>query len=209
VFTPSLTGIGERVHLVSPQVDLTTHVDDVVNQFLFEDLHDIVVVAYSYGGAVMTAAVEHVHYRIRELVYLDAFVPTDGDSVALLSGRNRPSAVALGDEWLIPPPDRHFDDPIEAAWQNARRVPHPVRCFIEPIRISKPIEEYSFGLTYIKATADSRDAPGGDAFWDAADHARVSSRWRHYEIATTHMVASNRPQELTVLLAEIGATVPH
>ena len=67
VFTPSLTGIGERVHLASPQVDLTTHVNDVVNQIVFEDLRDIVLVGYSYGGVVVTAAVEHVHDRVREL----------------------------------------------------------------------------------------------------------------------------------------------
>ena len=80
VFTPSLTGIGERVHLASPQIDLTTHVNDVVNQIVFEDLREIVLVGYSYGGVVVTAAAEHVHDRIAELVYLDAFVPSDGDS---------------------------------------------------------------------------------------------------------------------------------
>lgn len=67
---------------------------------------------------------------------------------------------------------------------------------------------YDFRLVYIKATADGRDVPGGDAFWDAAAHARASSRWRYDEIATNHMVASNRSQELALLLAEIGAVFP-
>src|ERR1700741_3645694 len=93
VFTPSLTGIGERVHLASPQVDLTTHVNDVVNQIVFEDLRDIVLVGYSYGGVVVTAAVEHVHDRIRELVYLDAFVPSDGDSAFDALGVSGPSMI--------------------------------------------------------------------------------------------------------------------
>ena len=207
VFTPSLTGIGERVHLVSPQVDLTTHVHDLVNQILFEDLLDIVLVGYSYGGAVVTAALAHVHERIRQLVYLDAFVPADGDTVSGLSGRDRPPLVGLGDQWLVPPPDRHYDDPDEAAWQHIRRVPHPVRCFTEPVRLATPLEEHGFGLTYVKATADRRDAPGGNAFWDAAEHARASSRWRYHEISTNHMVASNRPHELAALLAEIGGAV--
>lgn len=88
VFTPSLTGIGERVHLVSPQVDLTTHIHDVVHHILFEELRDIVLVGYSYGGAVVTAALEHVADRLRELVYLDAFVPADGQTVTGLSGRD-------------------------------------------------------------------------------------------------------------------------
>ena len=152
VFTPSLTGIGERVHLASPQIDLTTHVNDVVNQIVFEDLRDIVLVGYSYGGVVVTAAVEHVHDRIRELVYLDAFVPLDGDSAFDALGADGPTLIGLGDEWLVPPPARDYDDPDEAAWQRPRRVAHPVRCFTEPVHLAQPLEEYGFGLTYIKAS---------------------------------------------------------
>lgn len=204
VFTPSLTGIGERVHLVSPQVGLSTHVLDVVNLVLFEDLHEIVLVGYSYGGAVVTGALPHLADRTGELVYLDAFVPTDGQTVAGLSGRERPSSIVFSGDWLVAPPDRRYDDPDEAAWQTARRVPHPVRCFTEPVVVPTPVEAYPFGLTYIKATADSRDAPGGDAFWNAAEHARGSRRWRYHEIDTNHMVASNRPRELAKLLSAIG-----
>ena len=86
VFTPSLTGIGERAHLTSPQVNLTTHIADVVNAVWYEDLSDIVLLGYSYGGAVVTGALEHIGDRVRHLVYLDAFVPGDGDTVAGLGG---------------------------------------------------------------------------------------------------------------------------
>src|SRR5216683_3966176 len=86
VFTPSLTGIGERVHLSSPQVNLTTHVTDVVNTILYEDLTDIVLLGYSYGGMVVTGALEHVADRVSHLVYLDAFKPDDGQSLRDLSG---------------------------------------------------------------------------------------------------------------------------
>jgi pimeloyl-ACP methyl ester carboxylesterase len=86
VFTPSLTGIGERAHLASPQVDLTTHVTDVVNTILYEDLNDIVLLGYSYGGMVVTGALEHVADRVAHLVYLDAFKPDDGQSLADLTG---------------------------------------------------------------------------------------------------------------------------
>jgi pimeloyl-ACP methyl ester carboxylesterase len=200
VFTPSLTGIGERAHLVSPQIGLATHVQDVVNFVLYEDLHDVVLLGFSYGGAVVTGTLDHIGSRVRELVYLDAFVPRPGDSVATLAGRATPATLDLGTVWLAPPPDRHFDDPDEAAWQNARRVPHPLRCFTEPVQLSAPVEEHALGLTYIKATADGRDAPGGEAFWAAADHAKASERWRYFEIGTTHMVASNRPDELVTIL---------
>lgn len=200
VFTPSLTGIGERVHLVNPQIDLTTHIQDVVNVVLYEDLRDVVLLGFSYGGAVVTGTLDLIGERVRELVYLDAFVPRSGESVAALAGRASPLTVDLGGAWLAPPPERRFDDPEEAAWQNARRVPHPLRCFSEPVQISMPVEEHDLGLTYIKASGEGRDAPGGEAFWAAAEHAEASERWRYLEIDTTHMVASNRPDELTAIL---------
>lgn len=204
VFTPSLTGIGERVHLVSPQVNLRTHVDDVVNQLLFEDLVGVVLVGYSYGGAVVTAALDHVGDRVRELVYLDAFVPGDGDTIAGMSGRAIPDQLTVGADWLVPPLERTYDDPVEARWQTERRVPHPLRCFTEPVRLRMALEEWPFGLTYIKASADGRDTPGGHAFWDAAEHAKGSKRWRYHEIHTNHMVASNRPAELAAILIELA-----
>ena len=79
VFTPSLTGIGERVHLTSPQVCLTTHVTDVVNTVLYEDLRGVALLGFSYGGFVVTGALEHIGDRVAHLVYLDAFVPRDGE----------------------------------------------------------------------------------------------------------------------------------
>jgi hypothetical protein len=124
--------------------------------------------------------------------------------VAGIAGRASTPPFDLGDAWLAPPPDRLFDDPAEAAWQNARRVPHPLRCFSEPVRLATPVEEHDFGLTYIKATADGRDAPGGEAFWAAAEHAEASDRWRYFEIPTTHMVASNRPNELAAILLQLA-----
>src|SRR5687767_6469915 len=86
---PSLTGLGERAHLASPQIRLGTHIEDVVNHILYEDLHDIVLVGYSYGGAVVTGCLDHMHERVRELVYLDAFVPADDQCVADLLGLPR------------------------------------------------------------------------------------------------------------------------
>jgi pimeloyl-ACP methyl ester carboxylesterase len=86
VFTPSLTGIGERAHLTSPQVCLTTHITDVVNTILYEDLRGMVLLGFSYGGFVVTGALEHIGDRVRHLVYLDAFVPGDGDRVDAMLG---------------------------------------------------------------------------------------------------------------------------
>jgi pimeloyl-ACP methyl ester carboxylesterase len=157
VFTPSLTGIGERAHLTSPQVCLTTHITDVVNTVLYEDLRGIVLLGFSYGGFVVTGALEHIGDRVRHLVYLDAFVPGDGDRVDAMLGATAGSGA---------------------------------------------LEDYPFTRTYIKATGEPRPEPGGP-FWAAADRARRSPAWRYREIATGHMIASNRPGDLARLLLEL------
>jgi pimeloyl-ACP methyl ester carboxylesterase len=204
VFTPSLTGIGERVHLASPQVNLSMHVRDVVNTILYEDLTEIVLLGFSYGGFVVTGALEHIGERVRHLVYLDAFVPNDGDSLVAPAGHAVPTPIALGETWLMPPYPREFDDPADAAFSNARRVPHPVGCFLEPVRLRRSLEDFSFTRTYIKATADALDAPGSKAFWSAAARAKASAAWSYHEIATNHMVPNNRPQELADILLTLA-----
>jgi pimeloyl-ACP methyl ester carboxylesterase len=203
--TPSLTGVGERAHLTSPEVGLTTHIRDVVNHVRYEDLDDIVLLGFSYGGMVVTGALAHIAERVRHLVYLDAFVPGDGDSVFSLTGRGAAAAMAgPGEEWLVPPTPRDFDDPAEAAFAGPRRVAQPIGCFTEPVRLAQPLEAYPFERTYIRATADAPDAPGTAVFEAAAARARGSAAWHYHEIATNHMVASNRPAELTELLLALA-----
>lgn len=203
VFTPSLTGLGERVHLSSPQVTLRTHVQDVVNQILYEDLHDVVLVGYSYGGVVITACVDHVHDRIAHLVFLDAFLPRNGESLADLIGLPETPA-ALGSDAYLPPLPRAFDDPSEAEFQNARAVPHPLATAFDRVTLRQPLEDFPFGLTYIKATESEPTEPGEAVFAATAEQVRTSDRWRYREIATNHMVPSNRPKELVDLLLELG-----
>ena len=200
VFTPGLTGIGARSHLASPQVDLTTHVQDVVNVVWYEDLRDIVLLGYSYGGMVVTGAASHLADRVRHLVYLDAFVPQDGQSLYSLTGQPGERVLGLGEQWLVQPRPREYDNEEEAAYAAARRTPHPVGCFTEPVRLPRPLEEYSFSRTYIKATEEAEPK----VFWDAAERARTSPAWRYREIATNHMIPINRPGELADLLLELA-----
>src|ERR1700735_2445140 len=120
VFTPSLTGIGERAHLTSPQVCLTTHVTDVANTVLYEDLRDIVLLGWSYGGFVVTGALEHVGDRVAHLVFLDAFVPGDRDSGSGTTGGH--GAGVLGGDWLVPPAPGGDGAPARAA-RGAARAP--------------------------------------------------------------------------------------
>jgi pimeloyl-ACP methyl ester carboxylesterase len=202
VFTPSLTGIGERAHLTSPQVDLSLHVQDVVNAIWYEDLQDVTLVGYSYGGMVVTGAIDYVAERVKHLVYLDAFLPNDGQALQALA-TDLPESFP-GPDWLVEPMAREYDDPADAAFSTPRRSRHPRGCFIEPVRLRQPLEGRDFSRTYIKATGEARPEGGGGPFWLAADRTRNDPRWRYCEIATNHMIPFNRPQELANILMEVA-----
>src|SRR5438445_13579590 len=107
VFAPTLTGLGDRSHLSSPEVDLATHVQDVANVLFYEDLTDAILAGHSYGGMVVTGVAGRMPERLRRLVYLDAFVPEDGQSLFDLVGAERAAsmrarAAANGDGWRVP-----------------------------------------------------------------------------------------------------------
>jgi len=204
VSTPCLTGVGERIHLSSPQIGLGTHVRDVVNHILYEDLRDIVLLGFSYGGFVVTGALEHIADRVRHLVYLDAFVPSNGETVMTHLGREARIKIELGQDWLVPGPAREYDSPAEAEWMRARRTTHPKGTLTEPVFLSQPLETFPFTRTYIKATRAPENDIGNEAFWRAARHAKASPAWRYHEIASNHMIASNRPEELAQILTDIA-----
>lgn len=202
VFTPSLTGIGERSHLAGPDVTLSLHMQDVHNAIFYEDLDDIMLLGFSYGGMVVTGALDRLGDRVTSLVYLDALVPSDGQS-ALDLVPIPPPDDALGAPVAIEPIPRQLESPAATAWSDARRVAQPVRTFTQPVSLATPLEERGLPLTYIKATADPNEAPDS-AFWKAARHAESSPAWTSHGIATNHMVPMTRPDELTSLLMEIG-----
>jgi pimeloyl-ACP methyl ester carboxylesterase len=206
VYTPSLTGIGERAHLTGPMVNLSLHIKDLVNAIRYEDLDEIVLLGFSYGGMVVTGALDHIGDRVRHLVYLDAWVPTDGQSAIDLFGASRATLVAgasFGDEpsndWMVPPLPRGLEPAELAAWSDARRVAQPILTLTEPVRLSQPLESRPHPLTYIKAGADPGEDPNS-AFWRAGRHAQQSDRWHYHEIAATHMIPLTHPEALANIL---------
>ena len=199
VFTPSLTGIGERSHLAGPDVTLSLHMQDVQNAIFYEDLDDILLLGFSYGGMVVTGLLDQIGDKVRHLVYLDALVPADGQSAVDVIGPMGQALIDTADGWAIPPVPRELDTPEATAWSNARRANQPIGTFTEPVSLSKPLEEWDFTRTYIKASADPGEA-ADSAFWSAARQAQASPAWRYHEVATNHMVPMNRPDELAAIL---------
>lgn len=140
VFTPTLTGLGDRSHLLTREVGLATHVEDVVATFEYEDIRDAVLVGHSYGGVPVTGALERIGDRVRVQVLLDAQVPRTGESVFDINGPERAKAmVALAEEggegWYIPPADASrygVTDPVDAAWVNSRMTAQPLKTYQDP-----------------------------------------------------------------------------
>src|ERR1700710_180007 len=124
--TPSYTGLGDRAHLANPSIDLETHIADILNVIKYEDLRDIVLLGHSYGGMVATGVADRARDRIGQLIYLDAFVPDDGQSLLDLNQVARQPMLERarsGDGWRIPPnPTPPDTPPADLAWLTERRV---------------------------------------------------------------------------------------
>jgi pimeloyl-ACP methyl ester carboxylesterase len=201
---PTYTGLGERAHLASREIGLETHIADVLGTLEYEDLHDVVLVGHSYGGMVATGVADRARPRVRRLVYLDAFVPRDGQSLLDLLPRDvaermREAAKTTGDGWRVPPnpvpPDTSEED---LAWLMPRRVMHPLRAFEEPLRFIGP--EGGVPRTYIYCT---RIAPG-DVFGPFAARARREAGWEYLELEASHSPNVTAPEALAALLEKVG-----
>jgi pimeloyl-ACP methyl ester carboxylesterase len=201
--TPTYTGLGERAHLASPAIDLDTHIQDVLNVIKYEDLRDIVLLGHSYGGMVATGVADRARDRIKELIYLDAFVPRDGQSLFDLNESGRAPMHELaqsGDGWRAPPNPTPPDTPPEdIEWLNARRVHMPIKCFETRLKLQHG--EPTMPRSYIYAT---RIAPA-DTFGPFAKRARSEPGWRYFEIDASHSPGVSAPEKLMAVLQEIVA----
>ena len=183
VYTPTLTGLGERSHLLGPAVDLDLHIADVVAVLHYEDLRDVILVGHSYGGMVITGTADRAADRIGRLVYLDAANPVDGQSLVDVAGpiieAVRPfGRVIDGVELVLLPPDAAMlygvTDPVDLAWMADRLTGHPWRCFEQPLRLTNQAElsaipAYHIVCTSTLATRDPElieDARAGGRLWD-------------------------------------------
>jgi pimeloyl-ACP methyl ester carboxylesterase len=203
LFTPTHTGLGERAHLASPEIDLETHIADILGVLQFEDLTNVILIGHSYGGMVATGVADRARERIATLVYLDAHAPRDGESLFDLNPDRRPVMVEAarqsGEGWKMPvspmPPDTSEAD---QAWAMPRRVPQPLKTFEQKLRLHHG--ELTLPRHYIYCKR-CRPDDGFRKFYERAKR----EGWGHHEIDVSHNPHITAPNVLAGLLNEIAA----
>ena len=203
LFTPTYTGLGERAHLANPSIDLETHIQDILNVIQYEDLRDVVLLGHSYGGMVATGVTDRAGDRIARLIYLDAFVPKDGQSLLDLNEPARQrmlDSARANDGWRLPPlPTPPDTPPADLEWMSARRVDMPLKCFEEKLRLRHG--EPSVPRSYIYA---KRISPA-DTFGQFSRQFKSDPGWNYHEIDASHSPAVTAPEALMALLQKIVA----
>jgi len=204
VFTPTLTGLGERAHLLRAGIDLKTHIADVVNVIKWEGLDDVVLCGHSYGGFIISGVAEQMAAVLRSIVFLDAFVPRDGESVLDLTGpavREAAAAAQQRGELGVPPrPAEAFGvNPADRAWVDRLCVPQPIGTFADKIALTGAAGRVA-RKTYVRAGSYAN--PGFDRAFASV---QADPAWRSYSVACGHDVMVDAPDRLCEILLEAAA----
>jgi len=189
----TLTGLGERHHLASPNIGLYTHIEDVVNTILWENLHDVVLVGHSYGGMVITGVVDRIPDRIKRVVYVDALLPDSGESVMSIPDTAREKFVAsiTRDGYTVP-------TWVQDTTVIPRDVPMSLKTFTDTLRLVNPAR-LKVPSTYI-LTYEPQIQP--DPFQMFADRAAARG-WPVLKMISDHVVERTHRSELVALLEKI------
>jgi pimeloyl-ACP methyl ester carboxylesterase len=194
VYRPQLTGQGDRVHLARPDIGLNTHIEDVVNTILYEDLHDIILVGHSYGGMVITGVADRVPDRIKRLVYLVAMVPNDGDSaMSLLPGAADFLKQMTKGDFIVPSWVKPDQPP-------PHDVPQSLKTFTDPIALKNDAAR-KLPATYILTVEKGKEAKDDDFF---SQSQRAKERgWTMLQLTSDHNPQWSAPDALVEMLASI------
>jgi pimeloyl-ACP methyl ester carboxylesterase len=203
VFTPTMTGLGERSHLFDSQIKLSTHITDIVNLIKWEDLREIVLCGHSYGGFVTSGVAEQMPKAITSIVFLDAFVPAAGEALVELT---RPAtrdliraAVQRGEAGVPPPAAAYFNvNEKDRAWVDAMCTPHPVATMLDKITLTGAVDRIA-NKAYVRA--GNYPNSGFDA---ALAKAKANPEWRTYEVPCGHDVMVDMPERLAEILEEVA-----
>ncbi|MBC7801268.1 MAG: alpha/beta fold hydrolase [Gemmatimonadaceae bacterium] len=206
VWTPTQTGLGERVHLMSRQITVDTHIDDVASVIETDELRDIILVGHSYGGMAVTGVADRMTDRIRHIVYLDALIPENGDTAftilppGLAESRRKVAREQGGGVALPVPGPEAFPIPDGPAkdWFMRRLRPHPIGTYESPVRLTKPAGA-GLPVTYVSYTN-----PPLASIEPSRQRARAKPGWRYIELPVPHDVEVPMPEKVVDLLAGIG-----
>jgi pimeloyl-ACP methyl ester carboxylesterase len=206
-YTPTLTGLGERSHLLDPDIDLDTHITDIVNVLTFEGLDEVLLVGHSYGGMVITGVGDRAADRIAGLVYLDAANPTNGQSLVDVAGpminMTRPLGTVVDGVELVhlPAPGAGafygVTDPDDVAWMDDKLTGHPWKCFEQPLVLEHEDELWAIPQHHIVCTENLRTR-------DRGLMARACAEQRFWEIDTGHDLMITEPDAVAAALLEIA-----
>lgn len=203
VFTPTLTGLGERRHLANPGVTLSTHIEDVVNVIEFEALDQIVLFGHSYAGMVISGVASELGSTINSLFYLDGFLPEDGQALTdLIDPDMRDGIFRSVQDGMAPSlPAELFVSEADRPMVDRLLTPHPILTFCDPIRLSGREWEVPHRF-YLMTEGNHRTKP-------TFEKVRADPRWRTGTIGGMHDVMLDRPADLAdLLLAEVTDPVP-
>ena len=198
VFTPTLTGLAERSHLLTPETGLDTHILDVVNEMKWQELNDVVLVGHSYAGMVISGVAEAMGKSIASFVFLDAFFPELGQALIDLTPppiREAFLAAEREGQTTIPPRSAamfNVND-RDRAWVDAQCTPQPVKCGLQKVTLTGARERIA-AKSYIRASA--YPSPPFDL---ALAKARARG-WRSHEVACGHDVMLDAPEQLAEIL---------
>ena len=195
VLRPTLTGSGERIHLAAPNIDLDTHVSDIVNVLRYEELSIVILVGASYSGAVITGVAERVPERIAHLVFLDAFVLEDGECVADCYG---PEMVAMASALVTTEDGWHM--PLEQPVDH-RNTDFCLKAGLQPLQINNP-HAARLKHTYVLCTAKPPGDPLEPIMAKCAERAKAKG-WHYRELATDHYPPLSCPEVLADLLEDL------
>jgi len=198
--TPTMTGLGERSHLASAAIDLDTHIADIVNVLAYEELGGINLIGHSYGGMVATGVADRARPRIAKLIYLDAFVPRDGDSAFTLlpeATRAQRQSGAAASGFIPPGPMPPDTAPEDVAWCTPKRAPQPLKTFEQTIALR---EDFTGERHYIYCARHSPD----DRFRVFSERAQ-RERWAGaHSLDASHNPHITAPDKLAALLDTIA-----
>jgi len=196
-YAPTLTGLGERIHLMGPSINLDTHIADVVNVIKQEELSDVVLVGHSYGGMVITGVADALPGTIASMVYLDAFVPENGKALVNYLPSGHPGPAPASDYTLAPLPAKFFGASAEvAALVDARTTPMPTACFTQSLKLTGGVNRVK-KKSYIYC-----NVPAPTTFTQFYDKLKNDPAWTVHTLPCTHLAQIDMPKELTQLLLQ-------